>query len=228
MSTLFTPLLPRELWWKIFQLATFIRGELDIPSTMIRPDLFAVWDGLQPLAWQKILPSRVAIQSVSRSWHSIGMELLYRSFHHYEPAKVRLFARRLCAQPSYGVHVKRLSLRCTNEVMSAAVKTAQTCSFTAQLSSTIRLRWGGTHTYIRHPFDTLMRTLTIFPYGVSSPRSHNVQIWRYWHYTGLRRRQNRHQLLPGLFPFQGFGCFGSIAPRTLNHAPQSLKEYSLL
>jgi hypothetical protein len=117
--TLFTPLLPRELWHEIFQLATFIHGELDIPSAMIRPDLFAVWDGLQPLAWKKILPCRLAIQGVSRSWHSIGMELLYRSFHHTEPAKVRLFARTLCAQPLYRLLVKRLTTRYTREAMSA-------------------------------------------------------------------------------------------------------------
>jgi hypothetical protein len=124
--TLFTPLLPRELWRKIFQLATFIHGELDIPSTMIRPDQFAVWDGLQPLVWKKILPCRVAIQIVSRSWHSIGMELLYRSFHDTEPEKVRLFARTLCAQPSYGVLVKRLTLQ-YDRAMSATVSIVQNC-----------------------------------------------------------------------------------------------------
>jgi hypothetical protein len=125
--TLFTPLLPRELWGNIFQFATFVHGELDMPSTMIPPGLFAAWDGLQPLAWQKVLPCRVAIQSVSRLWHSIGMELLYRSFHHRKPAKVRLFARTLRVQPSYGVLVKRLTIRYTDEVMSAVVSIVQNC-----------------------------------------------------------------------------------------------------
>jgi hypothetical protein len=124
--TLFTPSLPRELWREIFQLATFIHGELDIPSTLIRPDLFTIWDGRQQLAW-KILPCRVAIQSVSRSWHSIGMDLLYRSFHDTEPATVRLFARTLRAQPSYGVLVRRLTLWYSNDIMSATVSIVQNC-----------------------------------------------------------------------------------------------------
>jgi hypothetical protein len=125
--TLFTPLLPRELWREIFQLATFIHGELDIPSTMIRPDLFAVWDERSRMAWRKVLPCRVAIQSVSRSWHSIGTEPLYRSFQDTEPARVRLFARTLRVQPSYGVLVKRLTLLYTNDVMSTAVSIVQNC-----------------------------------------------------------------------------------------------------
>jgi hypothetical protein len=126
-STLFTPLLPTELWREIFQLAAFIHGELDTSSTMVRPELSATWNMLQSLAWEKVLPCRVAIQGVSRSWHSIGMELLYRSFHHIEPAKVRLFARTLCTQPSYGVLVKRLTLCFTFETMSAAVSIVQNC-----------------------------------------------------------------------------------------------------
>jgi hypothetical protein len=124
---LFTPLLPRELWREIFQLATFIHGELDIPSTMIRPDLFASSDGRQPLAWQKVLPCRVAIQGVSRLWHSIGMEFLYRSFHHREREKVALFARTLCVQPSYGVLVQRLTVWYTEGAMRTAVSIVQRC-----------------------------------------------------------------------------------------------------
>jgi hypothetical protein len=149
---LFTPLLPRELWQKIFQLATFIHGELDTSSTRIRPDLSAAWDGLQPLAWWKILPCRVAIQGVSRSWHSIGLELLYRSFHHIDPKKVRPFARTLCTQPSYGVLVKRLTLQFTKETMSAAVSIVQNCPkllihSTALHTSTPEMGW---HAYL-HP-----------------------------------------------------------------------------
>jgi hypothetical protein len=165
--TLFTPLLPRELWQKIFQLATFIHGELDTSSTMIRPDLSAAWDELQPLAWRKILPCRVAIQSVSRSWHSIGMELLYRSFHHIEPAKVRLFARTLCTQPSYGVLVKRLTLCFTLETMSAAASIVQNCPkllihSTTLHASTPEMGW---HAYL-HP--TSLRHFDVVLYDIPS------------------------------------------------------------
>jgi hypothetical protein len=150
--TLFTPLLPRELWREIFQFATFIHGELDTSSTMIRPDLSAAWNGRQLSAWKKILPCRVAMQGVSRSWHSIGMELLYRSFHGTECERVRLFARTLCTQPSYGVLVKRLTLQFTKESMSAAVSIVQNCPkllihSAALHTSTPEMSW---HEYL-HP-----------------------------------------------------------------------------
>jgi hypothetical protein len=111
----FTPILPHELWHEIFQFATFLPDELEIPTTMIRPGLFGAWDEQQPSAWKIILPLRVAIQSVSRLWHSIGIELLYRAFHNTDdnPTKIKLFARTLCIKLSYAVLVKRLTLPVT-------------------------------------------------------------------------------------------------------------------
>jgi hypothetical protein len=178
---LFTPLLPRELWREIFQLATFIRGELDIPSTMIRPDLFAIWDKLQPLAWKEVLPCRVAIQSVSRSWHSIGMELLYRSFHHTEPAKVRLFARTLCAQPSYGVLVKRLTLQ-YKQVTSASISIVQNCPkllihSTSIFTYIIEMGW---HAYVRltplRHFDAVVYNIPLWDLFAALEQCPNLEI----------------------------------------------------
>jgi hypothetical protein len=180
--TLFTPLLPRELWREIFQFATFIHGELDTSSTMIRPDLSAAWDGQQLLAWKKILPCRVAIQGVSRSWHSIGMELLYRSFHHIDAENIRLFARTLCTQPSYGVLVKRLTLHFTMETMSAAVSIVQNCPkllihSTALHTSTPEMGW---HAYL-HPaslrhFDVILDDIPSWDLFAALAQCPNLEV----------------------------------------------------
>jgi hypothetical protein len=108
----FTPILPHELWREVFQLATFIPGELELSATFC-PSLSVE----QQLAWENILPLRVAIQSVSRLWHAIGVELLYRSFHDEgflddsSDEMVQLLALTLRIKPSYGMLVKRLALR---------------------------------------------------------------------------------------------------------------------
>jgi hypothetical protein len=174
--------MPREVWREIFQLATFIHGELDTSSTMIRPDLSAAWDGRQPSAWRKILPCRVAIQGVSRSWHSIGMELLYRSFHHIDPEKVRLFARTLCTKPSYGVLVKRLTLQFTMGTMSAAVSIVQNCPkllihSTALHTSTPAMGW---HAYL-HPtslrhFDVILEDIPSWDLFAALAQCPNLEV----------------------------------------------------
>jgi hypothetical protein len=107
----FTPMLPDELWYEIFQLATFIPDELEI-SDMFRPGVFGDQSGRQRTAWKEVLPLRVAIQNVSRLWHSIGVGLLYQSFHYdYRNKNMQRLASTLCVKPSYGVLVKRLTLR---------------------------------------------------------------------------------------------------------------------
>ena len=111
----FTPILPHELWREIFQLATFIPDELEV-SYMFRPGVFGGGrSGPQPIAWRKILPIRLAMQNVSRLWHSIGVEFLYQSFHHDSMygngrAKPALLASTLRSKPSYGALVKHLTL----------------------------------------------------------------------------------------------------------------------
>jgi hypothetical protein len=106
----FTPSLPHELWREIFQLATFIPDELEI-SDIFRPGIFGDQSGRQKAAWREVLPLRAAIQNVSRLWHSIGVELLYQSFHtDYWNVKVPRLASTLRIKPSYGLLVKRLRL----------------------------------------------------------------------------------------------------------------------
>ena len=109
----FTPILPHELWREIFQIATFIPNELEV-SNMFRPGAFGGgWSGSQPVAWREILPLRLAIQNVSRLWHSIGVEFLYQSFHHDRmngKDKPALLASALRIKPSYGALVKHLTL----------------------------------------------------------------------------------------------------------------------
>jgi len=109
----FTPILPDELWREIFQHATFIPDELEI-SHMFCPGVFGDQSGRrrQMAAWKEVLPLRVAIQSVSRLWHFIGVEFLYRSFHgNGHLRSLQLFASTLRVKPSYGLLVKRLTLR---------------------------------------------------------------------------------------------------------------------
>ena len=113
----FTPILPHELWREIFQVATFIPNELEV-SHMFRPGAFGGgWIGPQPLAWREILPLRLAMQNVSRLWHSIGVKFLYQSFHHdsmhrngKDKDKPALLASTLRIKPSYGALVKHLTL----------------------------------------------------------------------------------------------------------------------
>jgi hypothetical protein len=143
-SCTFTPILPYELWREIFQLATLIPGELEIPVTVIRPDHLMPWnrierEGPQFLAWEATLPLRVAIQSVSRLWHSFGIELLHRSFHYTDPTKVQLFARTLCIKPSYGVLVKHLTLTLTRgaSVDASAISILRSCPQLLTLSATL-------------------------------------------------------------------------------------------
>jgi len=109
----FTPMLPHELWREIFQLATFIPDELEI-SHMFRPSVFGDQSGRQLAEWKEVLPLRVAIQRVSRLWHFIGVELLYQSFHDGRRLRnVQFLASTLRVKPSYGLLVKRLTLRLT-------------------------------------------------------------------------------------------------------------------
>ena len=115
----FTPILPHELWHEIFQLATFIPDELEV-SHMFRPGVFGGGrNGPQQIAWRKILPLRLAIQNVSRLWHSIGVEYLYQSFHcsmyGNGRAKPALLASTLRIKPSYGALVKHLTLELSTE-----------------------------------------------------------------------------------------------------------------
>jgi hypothetical protein len=164
-------MLPRELWHEIFQLATFIPGELVIYTTMIRPGLFGTCDELQPLAWKKLLPLRVAIQGVSRLWHSIGVELLYRAFHDTDNShmKVKLFARTLCIKPSYAVLVKRLTLQLTKGVTinAGGISILRSCSKLLILSTEFwtykpEMGWDGylLPTSLRH-FDAAVGALPL-------------------------------------------------------------------
>ena len=107
----FTPILPHEIWREIFQFATLIPDELEI-SHMFYPGVFGDQRQRQLVAWKNVLPLRVAIQNVSRLWHSIGVEILYQSFHFdgCDNWNVSRLVSTLRTKPSYRVLVKCLNL----------------------------------------------------------------------------------------------------------------------
>ena len=137
----FTPILPHELWSEIFQLATLIPDELEI-SHMFCPSVFGDQSGhrRQLAAWKEVLPLRVAIQSVSRLWHFIGVELLYQSFHDDSQRRsLQLLASTLRVKPSYGVLVKHLTLRLSmfNTINADAIFILRSCPNVLILSTKV-------------------------------------------------------------------------------------------
>jgi len=197
-----TPALPHELWREIFQLATFIPNESEI-STTIRQGIFATGGGQQLSAWEIILPLRVAIQGVSRLWHSIGVELLYRSFHDgsADLVKARRFARALCTKlvkrgspaPSYSTLVPYRS----SEIAQMSAFSAQ--AFTP-ISSPIQIILTWMHSYFRGPF-------SISTYSVLS---HLELFLAFSHLPNLKLLaiHGLRQLPPGLLSSQVFNSFG--------------------
>lgn len=75
------PELPPEIWLKIFQIATFIPFERDLPATTFESGLFCSYDTYQISAFERVLPLRLSIVLVSRRFYQIGAEVLYTAFH---------------------------------------------------------------------------------------------------------------------------------------------------
>lgn len=105
-----------EIWFEIFQIATFIPNEWDVAASRIDMGTFCS-SKFQGEAYYSVLPLRRSIVEVCRLWHKIGTKLLYASFHcahlDSEESIYRLagFAHVLLARPDLGRLVKRLSLR---------------------------------------------------------------------------------------------------------------------
>lgn len=109
------PELPPEIWLKIFQIATFIPFERDLPATTFESGLFCSYDTYQISAFERVLPLRLSIVLVSRRFYQIGAEVLYTAFHanarlnDCDP-KLSLFSDLLVSRPELGRFIRRLSL----------------------------------------------------------------------------------------------------------------------
>ena len=111
------PSVPPEIWLQIFQMATYIPGEWDVPTTPHSQGLLNSWDSLQWKPYKVILPLRRTIVQVSRLWWEVGSKVLYTSFretalrHHRIGARaLDHFERTLSSRPALGRFVKRLFL----------------------------------------------------------------------------------------------------------------------
>lgn len=109
------PELPPEIWLKIFQIATFIPYERDLPATTFESGLFCSYDAYQISAFERVLPLRLSIVLVSRRFYQIGAEVLYTAFHtnariNNSDHKLSLFSDLLVSRPELGRFIRRLSL----------------------------------------------------------------------------------------------------------------------
>lgn len=112
------PELPPEIWLKIFQIATFIPRETDLPATTAEPGLFCTYNEYQVLAFEAVLPLRLSIVLVSRRFYQIGAEVLYTTFHAHarlnHNRRMSLFSDLLVSRPELGRFIRRLSLWWSN------------------------------------------------------------------------------------------------------------------